>query len=244
MKRAFADIHLCPNIDDSKQVVELVKKAHVLGYQLAGIVLPLTASTNKIEELRSLCKEQDVDFASRVDLRPKSVSQLKHDLRRLRRKYEILAVFCENKNVARQAAKDRRVDVLNFPFPDFRRCFFDQAEAELAASALASLEIDMKQLLTLDGSARARLLSILRREAEIAKKLHVPIIVSSGVSDPMLLRRPMETAAITSLFGLDQTTALDTISKNPNAMVKRNRVKLDQKFVAPGIRVIRRGEDC
>jgi RNase P/RNase MRP subunit p30 len=172
------------------------------------------------------------------------VSQLKHDLRRLRRKYEILAVFCENKNVARQAAKDRRVDVLNFPFPDFRRCFFDQAEAELAASALASLEIDMKQLLTLDGSARARLLSILRREAEIAKKLHVPIIVSSGVSDPMLLRRPMETAAITSLFGLDQTTALDTISKNPNAMVKRNRVKLDQKFVAPGIRVIRRGEDC
>ena len=136
-------------------------------------------------------------------------------LRRLRRKFEVVCVYCENKEVARQAAKDRRVDLLNFPSLDFRRRFFDRAEAELASSSLAALEIDVKPLLVLEGPARIRLLSSLRREAAIAKEFHVPIVVSSGVSAEMLLRKPREMAALAFLFGLDEASALEAVSRNP-----------------------------
>jgi RNase P/RNase MRP subunit p30 len=75
-------------------------------------------------------------------------------------------------------------------------------------------------------------------------EFHVPIVVSSGVANEMLLRRPRELAALAYLFGLDETSALEAISQNPVSIVKRNRQKLSPKFVAPGIRVIKEGKDC
>ena len=102
----------------------------------------------------------------------------------------------------------------------------------------------MKPLLALEGPTRVRLLSSLRREAEVARKFHVPIVVSSGVGADMLLRKPREMAALAFLFGLDEDFALDAVSQNPCAVVARNREKLGSGFVAPGIRVVKEGKDC
>lgn len=244
MKRAYADLHLLPNPRDLEQASRIVSKASALGYKFVGIPLPQNFQQEEIQKLKSLCAENGVDFVSRVDLTPRSPKELIRDLRKLRRKFELIAVLCTSKSVARQAAKDRRVDLLNFPSTEFRKRFFDRAEAELASNALASLEIDVKPLLTLEGLTRARFLHSLRREAITAIEYGVPIVVSSGVADEKLMRKPMEQASLAFLFDLDEATALKTMSKNPIAIVERNREKLNQKFVAPGIRVIRRGKDC
>jgi len=243
MKRIYADLHLCANLKDSERVSRIISKASRLGYRLIAITFPSNSTEEEIQKLRSICKEANIDLASRVDLKPKTPKELIYNLRKLRRRFEIIAVMCESKNVARQAAKDRRVDLLNFPSLDFRRRFFDLAEAELASNSLASLEINMKLLLTLEGPARIRLLSSLRRETAIAQEFHVPIVISSGVSDELLLRKPRELAALAFLFDLDETCAVEAVSKNPVAIVKRNREKLSPRFVAPGMRIIRRGKD-
>ena len=85
--------------------------------------------------------------------------------------------------MARQAAKDRRVDLLNFPSLDYHKRFFDRAEAELASGSLTALEVDVKPLLVLEGPSRVRLLMSLRREVAIAREFHVPIVVSSGMAE-------------------------------------------------------------
>jgi RNase P/RNase MRP subunit p30 len=54
----------------------------------------------------------------------------------------------------------------------------------------------------------------------------------------------MDLAAFSSLLGLDMDFAIDAVSKNPMAIVRRNREKLSPRFIAPGIRVVRRGKDC
>lgn len=241
MKRKYADLHLCPDLGNDEQVTRMIKKASELGYQLIAIPLPQDFPEEKIRKLQNICK---VDFASRMDLKPRTPNELIRSLRKLRRKFEVIAVMCESKQVARQAAKDRRVDLLNFPGRNRRKRFFDKAEAELASNALGSLEIDIKPLLTLEGPARIRLLSSLRREVRIAEDFHVPIVISSGASNELLTRKPRETAGLTSLFDLDKSSAINAISKNPLAIVKRNREKLSPNFVAPGIRLIRRGKDC
>jgi RNase P/RNase MRP subunit p30 len=225
-----------------EQFSRVVIKASKLGYTL--IAVPFRKfSEEQIRQVRETCERSNVDFASRVDLRPRTPEELISFLRKLRRRFEIVAVMCESKSVARQAAKDRRVDLLNFPQPDFRRGFFDAAEAELASNCLASLEIDVKPLLTLEGPTRIRLLSSLRREVATAQEFHVPIVISSGVSDEMLIRKPRELAALASLFDLIGIQAREAVSKNPSAIVKRNREKLGSRFVAPGIRIIRRGKN-
>lgn len=243
MRRIFADLHLQPNLSDMEQTRRMIMKASELGYRLIAVSLPQASAEKYVTQLRSFCREAAIEFASRLDLKPKTSGELVHSLRKFRRRFEIIGVVCESKAVARQAAKDHRVDLLNFP-TDFRRRFFDEAEAELASKSLASLEIDTKPLLTLEESARIRLLSILRKETAIAQHYHVPVVVSSGASDELAMRKPLEMAALTILFDMDRALALDAVSKNPLGIVKRNREKLSPEFIAPGIRLIRRGKDC
>ncbi|MEM4704770.1 MAG: hypothetical protein QXJ02_06865, partial [Candidatus Bathyarchaeia archaeon] len=63
-------------------------------------------------------------------------------------------------------------------------------------------------------------------------------------SDRWLLRKPLEVAALAGLFDMTREEALNAVSSNPLNMVSRNRAKLSPRFVAPGIRVIRKGKDC
>jgi RNase P/RNase MRP subunit p30 len=244
MKRSYADLHLRPDLREPERVSHVIEEAARLGYRLIAVSFPQNCAREQVQQLRDLCEEAKIDLASRVDLRPRTPDELIHSLRVLRRRFEIMAVVCESKSVARQAAKDRRVDLLNFPSHDWHNRFFDLAEAELASKALASFEVDIKPLLTSEGSARISLLSRLRREVTIAQKFHVVVVISSGASDATLMRKPREMAALASLFDLDEASAMEAVSKNPSAIVRRNREKLSQRFVAPGIRVIRRGKDC
>ena len=240
MKRKFADLHLRLNIRDTSAISRIANQAKKMDYHLISIP---TTPEHKTEtaEAKKISQETKLDLATRVDLRPRTKNELLQQLRRLRRKFEIICVYCETKEVARQAAKDRRVDLLNFPLLDFRKRFFDRPEAELATNSLAALEIDTKPLLVLNGPPRVRLLSNLRREVGIAKNYHVPIVISSGANSEIDLRRPREIAAVASLFGMDEVSALEAISTIPMAMLNRNREKLDPGFVAPGIHIVKRG---
>jgi RNase P/RNase MRP subunit p30 len=242
--KKFYDLHLRVPLNDFDLAEKMIRKASMLGYSGVGIPLPNNVSNDTISELRQLCINVGIDLVTRVSLVPKSANELLSQLRRFRRRFELVSVACLSKPVARQAAKDRRVDLVSFPSSDFRKRFFDNAEAELAASALAALEIDMFPLISATSFERIHLFSNLRREVTIAKKLAVPVVISSGVVNEFSMRKPQDFAAVTYLFDMPITTALDCFSENPLTIIKRNRAKLSPNYVAPGIRVIRRGKDC
>jgi ribonuclease P/MRP protein subunit RPP1 len=243
MKRVFADLHLKVNPKDAQASEHAIQRAAKFGYRLVSLPFTFEPSNDEIANLKAAGKNADVDLALRVDLRPRNENDLMSNLRRLRRKFDIIGVNCDNKDVARQAAKDRRVDLLNFSSLDYHKRFFDRSEAELASSSLAAYEIDVKPLLVLEGPARIRFLSSLRREVAIAKEYHVPLIISSGVSEERFMRMPRELASLSYLFGLSEIEALEAVSFNPLAIVLRNREKLGSRFVAPGISIVQEGSD-
>ena len=242
--KVFIDLHLCPNLEDQDKTRRMIEKSAELGYKAVGVTLPQKFYRDEIEKISKICSEVGLDFISRIDLKPTNTTELLRSLRLLRRSVEIISVRCVSKSVARQAAKDRRVDVLSFSPVDMRRRFFDSAEAELASKAQVSLEFDLAPLLYLHGYRRIRLISKLRDETLIAKKYSVPIILSSGANDPGLLRKPEDYASLGYLFGLDLDDAKKAMSENPRGIIERNRRKLSSNFVAPGVYVIRRGKDC
>ena len=244
MKRTFADLHLRLDSRDILNVRRTIDKIAKLGYGLVGVPFSLETMETELATFQEICGEAGVSLVSRVDLRPRSRGQLMYLLRKLRRRFDVVCVLCESKEVARQAAKDKRVDLLNFPVVDYNKRFFDWAEAELASKTAVAFEVDAKLLFVLEGPTRVRFLSCLRREVSIALEFGVPIVVSSGVSKGLLLRKPLELAAFTGMFGLGEVAGLDTVSVNPVQIVERNRLKLARGFVAPGIRVIKDGVDC
>ncbi|UCC58036.1 MAG: hypothetical protein JSW14_06675 [Candidatus Bathyarchaeum sp.] len=238
--RRFADLHLRVPLNDLLQMEKMVRKASELGYSLVAIPLSPHATREQVIQLQRLCREAKIDLATRVNLSPRTSSELLHNLRRLRRKFELVSVICSTKDVARQAAKDRRVDLLRFSVTNLRKRFFDAAEAELASQAFSSLEIEMAPLLQLAGASRIRLLSRLQREVATAEKFRVPITISSGATGEYLMRGPHDYAALATLFDLPLSAALKALSENPYAMVERNRKKLSPDYVAPGIHVVGR----
>lgn len=241
--KKFVDLNINIQVENMELFEKIVRKASWLGYKVIGIPLPPETSKEKIEQLKEIAKIFGVDFASRVNLVPSNTSELLRSLRRLRRKFEIIAVDCRSKSVARQAAKDRRVDIVYFP-NEVKRRFFDEAEAELASQALAALEIEVMQIPILPKIQRIQLLSRLRAEVKIAERYNIPVILSSGAPNPTLMRKPRELAALAILFDMPMEKALKSVSEIPYSILQRNREKLSPNFIAPGLRVVKRGRDC
>ena len=236
----FVDLHLCAPLMDVEQNRIMIAKSAELGYRLVAVPFPPNVKWKEVERLQKMSGDVGIDLCTRVDLSPKTTGELLGSLRNLRRKFEVVSVLCTSKAVARQAAKDRRVDLLSFPIVETRATFLDSAEAELASESLASLEIDMAQFLSLEGFRRVRLISALRREVATAKRFGVPVTLSSGAASVYLLRKPQDYASLAMLFDMESSLALRALSDVPLNMVERNRQKLSPDFVAPGIRVVRR----
>ncbi len=241
--KKFYYFHLPVPLSNFELAEKMIRKAAALGYAGVGIPFPFNVPSETVSKLRQLCTDVGIDLITRVNLAPKSSNELLFQLRRHRRRFEIISVACWHKPVARQAAKDRRVDLITFPSLDFKGRFFDSAEAD-ATNALALLEIDMFRLLSATSFERIRLLSYLRREVAIARKFSVPVVISSNATDEFFVRRPRDFAAFAYLFDMQLDAALKTLSENPLAIVTRNRMKLQPNYVAPGLRVVRRGKDC
>lgn len=242
--RKFVDLHLQPSFKDLDQIKRMISRSSELGYRLVGIPFPPNVTRDKVHQMQVICKDAGIDLVTRLDLTSKTPRRLLHDLRHFRRRFEVISVVCTSKAVARQAAKDRRVDLLSFPTASYRGRFFDHAEAELASHASSSLEVDVALLLSSKSFSKIRLISALRKEVAIAKKFGVPVAISSGATNVHSVRGPYDCAALASLFDIAVPFALRALSETPLAIVERNREKLSPDFVAPGIRLVRRKKDC
>ena len=241
--RRFADLRLEPDFR-KEQLDKLIETASELGFKLVSISPSSRGMRDSLDLLHSICKAYGVDFAARIDLAPRSSHDLLKSLRRFRRRFEVAAVKCFSKGLARQAAKDHRVDILVFPSTDPRKRFFDNAEAKLASQGTAALEINIAMLLKQAGFSRTRLLTCLRKEVAIADKFDVPVVLSSGAVDAIDLRGPGDLASLATLFGMDLASALDAISTVPWGIVETNRKKLDSSYIARGVRMLRSGKNC
>lgn len=242
MTRTFTDLHLRVNPTDQQTTQHLLDRAARFGYHYVSTPFVSKIQEDQVATLKAMCTQTGLDFVLRADFRARTPDDLTHFLRKFRRRFEVICIVCESKEVARQAAKDRRVDLLNFPSLDYHKRFFDRAEAELASNSLAALEVDIKSLLILEGPPRVRLLANLRREVAIAREFHVPVVLSSGISEERLMRMPRDLASLAYLFGFSETEALDAVSTNPTAIISRNREKLSSRFIAPGIKVLKEGK--
>ena len=233
--RRFIDFHIKAP-EDTGTLQSMLELGSKLGFKGLGIV-----AIGKISDsIKKDASELGVDLVSRVNLKPRNTRELTSTLSKIRRRFEIIAVDCRSKEVARQAAKDKRVDVLNFPssYPDRKKVWFDRQEASLASGANCAYETNLSDILGKGPIVASGLLSIMRDEVENANRCNVPIVVSSGAAAPLLMRDPRGLAAILCLLGMEEMEGLDAVSTNPWRLVEMNRGKLGREFVAPGVRVL------
>ena len=220
--RKYADLHI-----RSEAPEEMLEKAGMLGFSMVGVCGEQVSGDNS------------VDVVSRVNIDPRNLNDLSNQLKKLRRRYVILSVECRSVKIARQAAKDHRVDILRFPLDRERRrkVWFDRHEANMASDSNAVYEICLSDILGRSPGFLSGMLTTWRRELENAFKQDIPVIVSSGAESVHELRGPLALASLLELVDVNEEQALDMVSATPQNIVERNRSKLDPGFVIPGVRV-------
>jgi len=223
--RLFMDLHVSPG---TTSLNDFTRRAHELGYNGLGVVC-------------AGCDEPvfQVELASRIDLAPRNQQELMDQLNKYRRSYVVVSVTCTNKSVARQAAKDHRVDILKFPQDEGGKpLWMDRQQAELAGGSNCCYEVDAAKLLVGDPARLERTLTMARREIENSQRNDVPVIVSSGATSVAEMRDPRSLASLMDLLGVGEEEAFDAVSVNPWRVVERNRDKLSSRYVSPGVRRI------
>jgi len=237
--RRFADLHLRFPKKGLNELEEMLRLSSNLEYSTVAVAFEQNMK-EEVQQAHAICSDLGVDLVTRVDLEPDTAGELLRLLTRLRLRFEIIAVKCSTRSVARQAAKDRRVDLLDFPTDPAQRerLYFDRHEAVLASGALSTLEINASTISGGRAPHKARLLATMRREVMEARRLRVPFILSSGAENLYGLRTPRDLASLLTLMNVDWDSALGAVSSEPLRIVERNRQKLREDYVSPGVRVV------
>lgn len=220
--RDFVDLGLYPRVGDYNTLIESAKK---LGYTRVGL------------ETRE--KTTVLDQVSRVDIHPRNQNDLGKQLRRLRKKVEVIIVHCTTKSVSRQAAHDNRVDFMRFPVSGGKRLqYLDRRQAGLMLDSGAGFEVSISDLLVDDRFQLVKRIGIIKKSLDIAMKNNLPVVASSGAHDLYGLRDPYGLASLLNLLGVDVETGLDMVSNTPNRVIMENRAKLGPNFIEPGVWII------
>ena len=231
--RIYADLHLCPLLDDVANAHSMAGILKEIQTGIVGLVIApdrLSPTPPALSSFRDL----GIDVARRLNLKPRSREELLRSLRKLRSKYEIIAVECTTPSVSRVAVRDKRVDIVRFPKKRSGSTF----RRNLASTCRAALEIDMSELTqSLEFETR---LHGLRRQIEIAAETSTRVIGSTNASNSFGLRAPKDVAAILEMLGLPPEAALKSVSETPVAIVNENRLRIGDPQVDEGVKIIKR----
>ncbi|MBD3206791.1 hypothetical protein GF319_10690 [Candidatus Bathyarchaeota archaeon] len=173
-----------------------------------------------------------IDVVSKLNITPKNPNFLLQSLKKYRWKYEVISVTCFTKSVARQAGRDHRVDTMKFPLKGNN---FDYHQANLMKNTGSSLEIEIRHLLEDDPQQLERNIKHLGKQVRIARRHEIPIILTSGAYSKYQLRTPRAIIALSSLLEIEEHDAERMITETPNCIIDRNRERLSEKFVMPGV---------
>ena len=180
-----------------------------------------------------------IDVASRIDLNPRNPNEFLQSLRKNRWNTEVITVNCRSKKVARQAGKDRRVDLITYPVVEkWRDNHLDRQQAGLMRDSGTGYLIDVSQLLTSDPVLLRKRIEYIKRNKDNAVKRGVPVVASSFASTVWGLRDPCGLAALLSLIDVNEEHALDMVSTYPHRIVEENRAKLKDSYIVEGVWVI------
>jgi ribonuclease P/MRP protein subunit RPP1 len=215
--RHYVDLHLKPSTPE--QAKEMVLLASQLGYKYIASTKPTADPGERITT------------ATRIDIDAKRSRELLETLKRSRRRYDVVAVRCLSKEVARHAAKDDRVDILLFPDDPTQRKqnWLDHHEAGLIDGTGRAYEVNASDLLATSPTRLSKVITQIKRDLAVASRHDIPVVLSSGASTPLAMREPKALTALATLLDIDEDYAVEMLSTIPEAILERNHAKLKEE---------------
>lgn len=214
-------------------------------YGFAGIVVRNAAERGFGEPgddggstTETLVEEYAVDVVDAVEISGEDPSAASARVRD-HRPERTLVVVRGSRALNRFACEEPRVDVLSRPMADGD---VNHVLVRAAKRNGVRLEFDLGRVLRASGGHRVRALSDLRKLREIVAYYDAPYVVSANPESHLQLRAPRELRALGAVVGFSRD-GIEAGLAEWGRLAARNRDRLSESFIEPGVRRGRHEKD-
>ncbi|WP_321421071.1 ribonuclease P protein component 3 [uncultured Methanobacterium sp.] len=225
---------------------ELALDAGNMGYHGVGLTVYSRDCINKPETLKNLRKsisdlnadkDDHISIQICVEIEAKNQEDLKKQVQKFRKKADVILVHGGDLKINRAATEDPRVDILSHPYRSRFDSGINHVLAVKAAENSVAIEINLKYFLLTRPNQQYRVLNQFRQIMKLHRKYEVPVIITSDTSSFYGLRNPRDIVALAACFGMTKDEAFNALSKTPQEIIYRNKIRDD--VVVPGARLVK-----
>jgi len=192
-------------------------------------------------ERERVAAKYDVDVVDAIEIRAENPDVASGHVGNYRPKHTVLALHGGTNALNRFAVESDRVDVLAHPMRG--RGDFNHVLAKAAAEHGTRVEFDLSRVLRDDGGPRVQALQDLRKLREIVTQYDAPYVVSANPTSHLQLRAPRELVAVGEAIGFSEEEIRQGLAEWA-AVAERNRERMSDEFIAPGVKRGRYEEDA
>lgn len=230
----FFDLHIQGNH-------ELAMDAEKMGYSGVAIVFNSKDYKDKSEIFRKIKRTADgfqennkpyIKFGVEIDA--KNPDDLKKQVRKFRKKADVILVHGGDLKINRAATEDPRIDILCHPYRSRYDSGINHVLAVKAAENTVAVEINLKYFLLTRPNHRHRVLSQFRQIMKLHRKYKFPVIITSDADSVYDLRHPRDVIAMASCFGMTNNEAFNALSTIPQNIMAKNQIR--DQIIVSGVR--------
>lgn len=215
----------------SSTVARLAATAAEFGYD--GLVVRNPPDAVPDFDAAAVHETYEVDIVTGVRLEPESPEAASGALGHHRPETTVVIMQGGTDALNDYAVSQDKLDVLSGPMAG--EGDLDHASVKAAASHGVRIAVDFGPVLRATGERRSAAISDLRKLRELIEAYDAPYVVTASASSHLELRSPRELAAVGSVAGFDQA-AVETGLDEWRRLTERNRERLSDDYLAPGVR--------
>jgi ribonuclease P/MRP protein subunit RPP1 len=172
-----------------------------------------------------------------VEIEARNPEDLKKQVNKFRKKADVILVHGGDLKINRAATEDPRVDILSHPYRARFDSGINHVFAVKASENSVAVELNLKYFLLTRPNHRYRVLTQFRQIMKLHRKYKFPVIITSDAGSAYDLRDPYDVMALAACFGMTQDEAFNALTKTPQEIIQRNRIRDD--LIVPGARFVR-----
>jgi ribonuclease P/MRP protein subunit RPP1 len=232
----YEAVHASPDGDST--VARFAKTAASVGYD--GVVVRSRTHARPDFDREEIVEEYSVDVVSGVELDAEDREHASGAIKDLREDVTLLVARGGSPDLNRFIAESERVDVLAGPMRGGGDV--NHVIVKTAKRNGVRIEFDLSGVLRKSGGKRVEALRGLRKLREIVEYYDAPFVVSADPRTHLQLRAPRELLAVGEEIGFDRDQ-IEAGLAEWGGLAARNRERLSEEFIAPGVERGRYEED-
>lgn len=236
----FYDLHVHSAFSAGESSIEqLAETAHELGYK-GFCFSAYFENENQIKRLQEEIEKVrgKVPIEVYLGFEARDAKELEK-LRQIRRRFDVLLVHGGDLELNRTAVETPEVDILTHPELNRNDSGLNDVLLRIAAKNRVAIEINFREVVNASKNTRAKILKNISQNVKIAKKVKAPIVVCSGALSHFELKDPEVLVSFVNYLGLEMSDAKDSLSKIPEAGLKESKQRKSEKWVMPGVKVVK-----